>query len=158
MALTMTSRAETWAFSRASSSMRRTVWMASSRASSSIFLMSVALASSWVRPEMRSSSAISFLTASPIFASRVSSSFSLVLEAVLLLGEVALLPLDGLEAPLEVLLLVDEPALGLADLPPLFAGLVLEIGLAGQVLLLGLDGRFALDLLGVLGRPGQDSL
>ncbi len=72
----MISRADWTAFSRASSSIRRTVPMASSLASSSIFLMSMALASSWVRPEMRSSSCRPFWMASTILASSTSRSFS----------------------------------------------------------------------------------
>ena len=76
MALDMISRAETAAFSRASSSIRRTVPMASRRASSSIFLTSMALASSWVMPEILSSSSTPFWMASAILASSTSRSFS----------------------------------------------------------------------------------
>ncbi len=76
MALDMISRADWAAFSRASSSIRRTVAMASSLASSSIFLISMALASSWVIPDTRSSSSMAFWMAAAIFASSTSSSFS----------------------------------------------------------------------------------
>ena len=50
--------------------------MASSLASSSIFLISMALASSWVMPEIFSSSSRPFRTASAILASSTSRSFS----------------------------------------------------------------------------------
>ena len=77
-------------------------------------------------------------------------------ELALLLGEVALLALDRLEPPLQVLLLAEEPALGLVDLALLLAVLGLELVLAGEVLLAGLDGRFPLDLLPVLPGPVED--
>ncbi len=76
MALDMISRADETAFSRASSSMRRTEAMASSLASSSILLISMALASSWLMPEIRSSSSMPFRTASAILAVSASRSFS----------------------------------------------------------------------------------
>ena len=134
MAWMMISRAETAAFSRASSSMRRTVWMASSRASSSIFRMSCALG--LLLGQAGDPLELGHLLLEGLADPGLEGLdlLFLGLEALLLLGEIALLPLDGLEAPLEVLLLVDEPALRLGDLLPLLAGLVLELGLAAEVL------------------------
>ena len=58
-------------------------------------------------------------------------------ELALLLGEIALLALDRLEPPLQVLLLAEEPALGLVDLALFLAALGLEIVHGGRGLFRG---------------------
>src|SRR5665647_2947396 len=77
-------------------------------------------------------------------------------ELALLLGQVAFLALDRLEAPLQVLLFAEKPALGLVDLALFLPVLTLELVQAGEIFLAGLDGRFPLDLLSVLPGPVED--
>jgi hypothetical protein len=77
-------------------------------------------------------------------------------EAALLLGKILFLPLHRLEPPLQVLLLAEEPALGLVELALLFPVLGLEFVLPGQVFLAGLEGRFPLDLFPFFPGLGDD--
>ena len=127
--------------------------MASSLASSSIFLINMALASSWVMPETRSSSSTALLNGRGDLGFLDLEVLFLLGELALLLGQVAFLALDRLEPPLQVLLFAEKPSLGLVDLALFLPVLTLELVQAGEVFLAGLDGRFPLDLLSVLPGP-----
>ena len=67
----------------------------------------------------------------------------------LLLGEFPFLALHGLEASVQVLFLVQEPALHLVDFLPPVSGLLLEIGLEVDVFLFELGTRPLDDLVGL---------